>query len=131
MAEAHDLRGIMSLMAEGFIAGPGQHSKQESKRILFVMLRRYGDFRLLYPKPTVKLSEDEQSAVVKMNFLIATKGRLFPELDLLYADPSAWLEAVGKGADIYTLSMQLNHEAGDWLLDRARLTSFTRPHGRM
>ncbi|MCP4341994.1 MAG: hypothetical protein GY799_24695, partial [Desulfobulbaceae bacterium] len=131
MAEAHDLGGMMSLMADGFIAGPGQHSKQESRRILFVMLKRYGKFRVLYPRPVVKLSEDEQTARVKMNFLIATKGQLFPELELLYADPAAWVEAVDKGADLYTLSMQLSHGSGDWLLGRARITSFASPHGRM
>ncbi len=131
MAETHDLGGMMSLMADGFIAGPGQHSKQESRRILFVMLKRYGKFRVLYPRPVVKLSEDEQTAQVKMNFLIATKVQLFPELELLYADPSAWVEAVDKGADLYTLSMELGYDSGNWLLGRARITRFARPHGRM
>jgi len=131
MAESHDLGGMMDLLEDGFIAGPGHHPKPEVRRILFVMLKRYGKFRIVHPRPSIKLSEDEQSAIVKMNFLIANKQKLFPELELLYTEPVAWLESVDKSADLYTLSMELGAESGEWLLKRARITGFARPHGRL
>lgn len=131
LAESHDLGGMMEMTMNGFTADPGNHSRKETRRILFVMLKRYGNFHILYPKPSVKLSEDEQIASVRMNFVIAQKEQLFPELKLLYTDPAAWLEALDKGADLYTLSMQLRYDSGDWLLEKARITGFTRPHGRM
>lgn len=131
LAEAHDLGGMMDLTGDDFTAGPGDHGKKEVRRILFVMLKRYGKFRILYPKPSVKLSEDEQTAIVKMNFLIAKKEQPFPELELLYKDSTAWLAAVDKSADLYTLSMELRFDSGDWLLKKARITGFARPHGRL
>ena len=131
LAESHDLGGRMDLLDEGFTAGPGEHGKPEVRRILFVMLKRYGNFRILYPNPAIRLSDDEQTAVVKMNFLIARKQQLFPELELLYSKPAAWLEAVDKGVDLYTLSMELGVGSGRWLLRRARLTGYARPHGRL
>jgi len=131
LAESHDLGGIMEMTTDGFTAGPGNYSRKETRRILFVMLKRYGNFHILYPKPSVKLSEDEQTASVRMNFIIAKKEQLFPELKLLYTDPTAWLAAVDKGTDLYTLSMQLRYDSGDWLLEKARITGFARPHGKM
>ncbi len=131
MAESHDLGGMINLLEDGFIAGPGNHSKQEVRRILFVMLKRYGKFRILYPRPSIQLSDDEQGAIVKMTLLIASKQQPFPELDLFYSEPTAWLAAVDKSADLYTLSMELGIESGEWLLRKARITGFTRPHGRL
>ncbi len=131
LAEAHDLGGMMDLTGDDFTAGPGNHTKKEVKRILFVILKRYGKFRILYPKPAVKLSENEETAIVKMNFLIAKKEQLFPELELLYKDSTAWLLAVDEGSDLYTLSMELHFDSGNWFMKRARITGFARPHGRM
>lgn len=131
LAQAHDLGGMMDLTRDDFTAGPGEHSRQEVRRILFVMLKRYGKFRILYPKPAVTLSEDELFASVKMNFIIATKDQNFAELDLLYQDPATWLATVDKRVDLYTLSMELRFESGNWLVQQARITSFARPHGRL
>ncbi len=131
MAESHDVRGMMELLEDGFIAGPGHHQKREVRGILFVMLKRYGKFRIMHPRPSITLSDDEQSAIVKMNFLIARKQQLFPELEQLYKEPVAWLETVDKNADLYTLSMELGAGSGEWLLKRARITRFTRPHGSL
>jgi hypothetical protein len=131
LAQAHDLSGMMDLTRDDFTVGPGDHSRKEVRRILFVMLKRYGHFRILYPNPSVKLSEDEQIASVKMNFLIAKKDQTFPELELLYKDPTTWLATADKSADLYTLSMELRFDSGNWLLQKARITGFSRPHGRM
>ncbi len=131
LAEAHDIGGMMDLTMADFTADPGGHPRKEARRILFVMLKRYGSFRILYPQPSVKLSEDEQSASVKMNFLIAQKEQSLPELELLYEDPTTWLATVDKSADLYTLSMELRYISGNWLLQKARITTFVRPHGQL
>ncbi len=131
LAESHDVGRLMDLTDENLVIGPGKHSRKEVRRVLFVMLKRYGHFRIHYPQPSVKLSDDEQRAIVKMNLLIANKNQLFPDLDLLYQDSAAWLQTVDENADLYTLSMELNFDSGDWLLKKARITKFGRPHGIM
>ncbi len=131
LAQGHELGGLMDLTQDGFTADPGNRSSKEVRRILFVTFKRFGRFRIHYPKPSVRLSEDEETAIVKMNFLIATKDDLFPELKLLREDTVAWLEAVDKHVDVYTLSMELGYKSGSWLVTKARITGFARPHGRM
>jgi len=131
LAEGHKLGGVMDQTQDGFSVDPGNHSSKEVRRVLFVMFKRFGRFRILYPKPSVKLSEDERTAVVKMNFLITTKDKPFPELELLYADSAAWLKSVDERSDVYTLSMELGYEAGGWLVRKARISGFARPHGRL
>jgi hypothetical protein len=131
LAEGHNLGDLMDLAQDGFIVEPGNRSSKEVRRILFITFKRFGRFRIHYPKPSVKLSEDEDTAIVKMNFLIAKKDQLFPELKMLYEDTVAWLETVDKHADVYTLSMELGYESGSWLVKKARITGFARPHGRL
>lgn len=130
-AEAQDMGGLLDLTREGFTVDPGHHPGAEVRRMLFVAFKRLGRFRIHYPMPVVKLSEDEETATVKMNFLVASKDRVFPELELLVQDPDAWMQAVDKHADLYTLSLELVFDSGDWLVKRARITSYTSPHGRL
>lgn len=131
LAEGHKLGGVMDLTQDGFTVDPGNRSSNEVRRVLFVTFKRFGEFRILYPKPSVRLSEDEGTAIVKMNFLITKKDKTFPELELLYADSAAWLKSVDERSDIYTLSMELGYETGDWLVKKARISGFARPHGRL
>lgn len=131
LAEGHNIRGLMELTQDSFTAGPGDRSKQEVRRILFVAFKRFGEFNIHYPKPSIRVSPDENSAIVKMNFLMASKESLFPELEQLYEDASAWIETVDKRADIYTLSIELEYESDSWLINKARITGFGRPHGRL
>lgn len=131
LAEAHDLGGLMDLTQDDFTADPGKRSSKDVRRILFVTFKRFGKFNILYPKPSVRLSEDEETAIVKMNFLITSKDKPFPELELLYEDSAAWLKVVDERSDIYTLSMELGYVSGDWLVRKARITGFARPHGRL
>jgi hypothetical protein len=131
LAQENKLGELMDLTQEGFTVGPGNRSSSEVRRILFAIFKRFGKFRIHYPKPSVKLSDDEEIALVKMSFLMASKDQLFPELELLYQEPGAWLQMVDKRADVYTLSMELGYESGSWLVKRARITGFTRPHGRL
>ncbi len=131
LAERHDIRGLLDLTQEGFIVDPGGYTSPDVRRILFVTFKRYGKFRIHYPQPTVMLSEDEETATVKMHFLIATEDRSLPKLEQLYKDPEAWLMTVDRHADIYTLSVEFGFKSGNWLAKKARISSFGRPHGQM
>ncbi len=129
LAEGHQLGALMDLTQDGFTAGPGNHSSKDVRRILFVTFKRFGRFRIHYPRPSVRLSEEEDTAIVRMNFLLTTADKPIPELELLYEDSTAWIKAVDERSDLYTLSLELGYESGDWLVKKARITSFTRPHG--
>jgi hypothetical protein len=131
LAQEHKLGQMMDLTREGFSVEPGNHSSKEVRRILFATFKRFGKFRIHYPKPSVKLSEDEETALVKMSFIMATQDQLFPDLELLYQEPGEWLRTVDRRADVYTLSMELDYKSGSWLVKKARISGFTRPHGRL
>jgi hypothetical protein len=131
LAEEHDLSGLMDLTQDGFIAGPGNLPRQEVRKILFITFKRFGKFNIHHPKPSIRLSVDEEKAVVKMSFLMASQGQVFPELKLLYEDAAAWVDGVDKRADLYTLSMELEYESGSWLVKKAQISGFARPHGRL
>ena len=130
-AEKHNLSELMQITKDGFTAGPGNRSRQEVRRILFVVFKRFGEFTIHYPKPSVKMSVDENAAIVKMNFLMASKDSVFPELKLFYEDLSAWIDTVDKRADIYALTMELEYVSGSWLVTKATITSFGKPHARL
>lgn len=123
-AEAHDLGGLMALSTEDFVAEPGPYPRTEAKRFLFVGLKRYGNFRIHYPRPAITLSEDRRQATATLHFLIVNRDRLFPELEVLYDDPAGWLAAVDANADLFTLALDLRGAGEDWQVRRARLTRF-------
>ncbi len=131
LAEAQDLGGLMGLTQDGFVADPGKHTSDEARRLLFVTFKRFGIFHIYYSKPAIRLSEDESVAQVKLNFIMATKGRLFPELEQLYQKPAQWIQAVDERADIYSLSMELRFVSGEWLVSTAKVTGFAWPGGRL
>lgn len=131
LAEGHKLGDLMALTKDGFTAGPGNRSRQDVRRMLFVVFKRFGKFSIHYPRPSIRLSDDENTAIVKMSILMASKESIFPELKLLYDDTSAWVEAVDNRADIYALSMELEYESDNWLVKKARISSLTKPHGRL
>lgn len=123
-AEAHDLGGLVDLTSEGFVAEPGNHPRREAKRFLFVGLKRYGNFRIHHPKPSITLEENGQRAAVSLHFLIVNRDQIIPGLEGLYEDPLGWVQALDRNADLFTLSMKLSREEGDWRVYRARLTRF-------
>jgi hypothetical protein len=131
LAEGHNLSGLMELTQDSFSAGPGNRSRQDVRRILFVAFKRLGKFSIHHPKPNIRVSEDGERAIVKMKLLIASQAQEFPELKLLYEDTTAWIEAIDQHADIYTLSMELEYESNNWLVKKASISGFAQPHGRL
>ena len=125
LGEEQDIKGLINLTTEDFLALPGDLARQETRRILFVAFRHYQDFKILYPRPSVDLKPDKRSASAVFPFLIVKKETTLPKLKELYEDPQRWLETVGENADLYRLKLECLKQNGDWLVKQARLERFT------
>jgi hypothetical protein len=125
LAEEQDIRGLMNLTTEDFIALPGDLRRQETRGILFMAFRHYQNFKILYPRPSVGLKPDKRSSSAVFPFLIVKKETTLPKLKELYEDPQRWLETVGENADLYRLKLECVKQDGDWLVRQARLERFT------
>jgi len=123
-AEKHDIRGIMELTSEDFLAMPGQHDHRGVRRILWMAFRHYEEFKVIYPKPSVELEPSGLAAFAKIYFMIVKKDLSFPKLKELYKDPQGWLEEAGENADLYRLKLELLKKNRDWLVTRAHLELF-------
>ncbi|MBN2124239.1 MAG: hypothetical protein JW821_08095 [Deltaproteobacteria bacterium] len=125
LGEKHALGEIFDLTTEDFTALPGKLDRRETRRILFLAFRHYGEFKVLYPDPDVEVPPDRLSAKAVFPFLIVKKDVTFPNLKDLVGDPQRWLEAVGENADLYRLKLDLVKEGGKWLVRQALLQRFT------
>jgi hypothetical protein len=124
LAEEHDVKELVKLTAEDFQALPGRHDRQETKKILWWAFRHYGEFKILYPEPSIDAAETSRAATARVYFLIVRKDHSYLGLKELYKDPEAWLEEVGKNADMYRLGLDFVNKEGDWLVKIARLEPF-------
>jgi hypothetical protein len=121
LAERHDLGELMSMTSDDFVAKPGSRSRQEVKGILLMAFRRYGDFTVEHPAPSVEVSPSRLTATSEMPFLIVRQGVDLPDLTDLYDDPEGWIEAVGEKADAYHLKLGFRKTKGGWRVEKARV----------
>lgn len=124
LAESHDVSHIMELTTEDVVALPGHHNRLEIKRIIWTALMHYGQFKVLYPKPSIDFSADDGSASCTIYPLIVKKDRAIPDLKDFYDDPKRWLEMVGENADLYQIKLKLLKKDGRWLVKQAHLDGF-------
>ena len=124
LAEEHNIAGLLKLTTEDFVAGPGKHDGREVKGILWYAFNHYGNFKVMYPEPSVDLEESGRSASARVYFMLVQKERSIPELKDLYKDPRGWLEEVGETADLYRLKLELLKNNGDWLVRSVLLEPF-------
>ena len=124
LAEKHDLSGLMKFTSEDFVAQPGKHGSREVKRILWFAFNHYGNFRIMYPEPSVDLGPQGLDASARVYFLIVRREQSAPRVEDLYKDPKGWIEKVGESADLYRLSLDLLKRDGDWLVKGALLEPF-------
>ncbi|MGD9338045.1 MAG: hypothetical protein PVF76_12035 [Syntrophobacterales bacterium] len=124
LAAEHDAVGLMQLTTEDFFAGPGQQDRKEVRRILWLAFRHYGEFKIVYPEPSIEVASSSDEAAAKLYFLIVRKERSLPRLDDLYEDPQRWLQEVGESADLYRLTLDFVKKDGDWLVNRSLLEPF-------
>jgi hypothetical protein len=124
-AEAHDIAAILAL-ASGDVRGmPMDLDKRGMKRILWRTFNYYGPLNIYYPRPGVEVNNEGNEASAQFPFLIVKKEQMIPDLEKLRDDPKAWIQAIGKTADLYRLRLLFVKQDGDWLVDRAFLERFT------
>jgi len=124
LAEDHDVSGILELTTDDVVALPGRNNRLQIKRIIWSAFMHYGQLKVLYPNPSVDLSDTQNSASCRIYFLIVKKEQAFPGLKELYNDPKRWLEEVGENADLYQINLQLLKKDGTWLVREAHLEGF-------
>jgi hypothetical protein len=125
LAEQHDIGALMDLCSEDFRAEPGGLDRNGAKGVLWRAFQYYRDFKVLYPRPSVKVSEDGEDASARCPFLIVRSETTVPKLQELYEDPRAWVQEVGEKADLYCLTLGLQKKGDDWLVQGARIERFT------
>lgn len=124
LAEKHDLSGLLELASEDFMGQPGKHDSRGVKRILWFAFNHYGNFRIIYPEPSVVLGPQGRDGSARVYFLIVKKGQSAPKVKDLYKNPRGWIAEVGESADLYRLSLDLSKKDGDWLVKGALLEPF-------
>ena len=125
LAEEHNITGILELASQDFLAMPGELDRIGIKRVLWRTFKYYGPLKVLYPRPSVEIKGDANSALAKLPFLIVRKEHKFLGLEDLRDDPLAWLEKIGENADLYRIILHFRKQDGDWLVYRALLERFT------
>lgn len=115
---------MMELATEDFLAQPGNINRREVRKFIWLVFRKYGEFRILYPEPAIELAADNQSADATVHFLIAKKEQSVPKLEKLYKDPQRWIEEVSQNADLYRLNLKLLQMNGDWLVSITEVEPF-------
>ena len=124
LAEEHDTGKLMELTSKKFTAQDGKLKRQEVRKFLWLTFRRYGKFDLLFPEPTVEISDKEQSATAVVYFLIVKKEQPLPDLEKLYKDPERWLEEVGELADLHRLNLQFLKKGDKWQVTSAKIEPY-------
>jgi hypothetical protein len=124
LAEKHDISGLIAFTTKDFIAQPGKHGSREVRRILWFAFNHYGNFRIMYPEPSVDLGPEGREGSARVYFMIVKKDQSVPMVQDLYKDPKGWIEQVGERADLYRLSLDVVKEHGDWLVKGALLEPF-------
>jgi hypothetical protein len=124
LAENHDIKGLMKMTSEDFLAMPGQQDHKSVKKILWMAFRHYQEFKIIYPKPSVELLSNGFNASATIYFMIVKKDVSLPQLKKLYKDPQGWLEAAGENVDLYKLTLEFLKKDNDWLITRAHLELF-------
>jgi hypothetical protein len=124
LAEARDIDGLMELATADIVGQPGGYNRPVIRRIIRSALQHYGQIKILYPRPSVTLSAEEDQALCGVYFLIVKQERVIPELKDLYDDPGGWIETVGDNADLYQLDLEMLKTDGRWRVHKARLQVF-------
>ncbi|RLB59965.1 MAG: hypothetical protein DRI34_00130 [Deltaproteobacteria bacterium] len=121
LAEKHDIGGLMDLASSDFLARPGNHDGRETRRLLFLIFRRYRSIEILHPRPRVELDPSGERATARVVFLMLRRGQERPDLEGLGDDLDRWVERAADFARLYRLDLDLVKIDGDWLVQQARL----------
>ena len=81
--------------------------------------RRYGSFKVAYPRPEVTIEPSGTEARARVPFMIVREGTPLPDLGGLYEDPEGWIEAVKEQSDPFMLELWLTKTKDGWKVQRA------------
>lgn len=122
LAERHELGELMRITTPHVTARPSGMIRAEIKGALLIAFRRYGQFSIEHPRPSVEVEEDGVEASADLPFLVVRDNRKVPDLKDLYDDPQNWLEQVGELADLYFLDLELIKNDDDaWRVEGVRI----------
>jgi hypothetical protein len=119
LAEKHDIGGLEDLASEDLVVRPWSMRRGEFKRWLFVAFRRYGDFKLHFPRPGVEIDEQQGTATASIYFLMLSGGKAVPDLQELKDRPDEWLDKAMNLTNLFKLTLGLSKIDGDWLVSAA------------
>lgn len=123
-AERHDIGDLLELAAEDVRVSPRNLGPRDIKRYLFVAFQRYGNFRLLFPRPRVEIEPGGRAASAGLLVLLVSAGRATGELDSLRDDPEAWLARAGDMANLFRMRVHFAKKEGQWLVQHVRVERF-------
>jgi len=119
LAEKHDIGGLEDLATDNLHVRPWGLGRSEFKRWLFIAFRRYGQFKLLFPRPSVELDEQQGTAFADIYFLMIGAQQKFPDLESLRDQPEEWLDRAMTGSRLFKLTLDLTRQDGDWKVSSA------------
>ena len=120
LAEAHETSEIMDLATDDFVAEPGGRDSEEVRGILQFAFMRYGEMRIVYPKPSIEITPPDM-ARAGVPFVIMRAGGPVPDLGGLVEDHEKWLEEASRSADPYHLDLWLLKTSGRWKVAKVHI----------
>mgnify|MGYP001183680135 FL=1 len=121
LAEARDVKGLLSLTTDRFTAHPGARDRREVSLTLLMAFRQYGKFTISHPAYDVELFTDAGEASVNLPFIILREGKDVPGVRELVNSPQEWVQQAAQVADPYYLSLSFAKDDGTWKVSAATL----------
>jgi hypothetical protein len=114
-----DVRGLIELTTDDFIALPGRVDRATATRRLFLSFKLNGPVEVLHSRPEVDV-DSPTSARVSCPFVVVRRGNSDPALDVLADDPAAWSEHAAELGEVVTADLSLVKHGETWLVQTAR-----------
>jgi len=122
LAEQKKIKELMELTVKDFRESGRNMDRRSVRMTLMFAFKRYGKFKVLYPRPNIKVQDSKTEATARIPFIISRQGQEAPDLADLYEDPEEWISYVSNKADPYYLNLQLVKQGDDWMVHSAHLT---------
>jgi hypothetical protein len=119
LAEAHRIGDLMEGATTGFLALPANYNRRTTRGILYRVFKFYGDFKIRYPQPIIRLDKHSGTAKSTIHFILVRQDMDLPALKDLVNAPQLWLKAARQKADIYQLKLDLIKSNKHWLVEKA------------
>ena len=121
LAEVHRIGDLLDVAAADFIALPGNYNRSTTREILFRAFKYYGNFKIHYPQPSIRVDDDTGTSKVTVYFILVRQDLDLPDLKDLVDAPQQWLAAARQKADLYQLKLNLIKSDRQWKVQQAHL----------